>query len=139
MYVPDSAEDSRDLYLAVAGAARATGHVCAPSIWQKMIARCAHERPDLVSYDKNRRTLYEGLTEIGYQIAKPDGAFYLFVKAPDGDADGFSERAKKLDLLVVPGSGFGCDSYFRLCYAVSHEMILCSLPLFRKLMDEYQK
>ena len=134
VYVPRQAADSAALYAAVAGAARACGHVCAPSLWQKVIARCAHLRPDLAAYDKNRKALYEGLTEMGYEMAKPDGAFYLFIKAPGGDANEFSERAKAKDLLVVPGDGFGCPGYFRICYCVSYEMIQKSLPVFRALI-----
>ena len=125
------------LYSAVAGAARAGGHVCAPSLWQKVIARCAHLRPDLESYDRNRKALYEGLTRMGYEMAKPDGAFYLFIKAPGGDANAFSDAAKKKDLLVVPGDGFGCPGYFRICYCVSLEMIQKSLPVFEELIKEF--
>ena len=136
VYVPQQAEDHDALYAAVAGASRAAGHVCAPSLWQKVIARCAHLRPDLESYDKNRRTLYEGLTAMGYEAAKPDGAFYLFVKAPGGDANAFSEKAKKKDLLVVPGDGFGCPGYFRVCYCVSLDLIERSLPVFKALIEE---
>ena len=135
VYVPRQAADSAALYAAVAGAARACGHVCAPSLWQKVIARCAHLRPDLAAYDKNRKALYEGLTEMGYEMAKPDGAFYLFIKAPGGDANEFSKRAKAKDLLVVPGDGFGCPGYFRICYCVSYEMIQKSLPVFRALIE----
>ena len=134
VYVPRQAADSTALYAAVAGAARAMGHVCAPSLWQKVIARCAHLRPDLDAYDRNRRALYEGLTALGYETAKPDGAFYLFVKAPGGDAVAFSEKAKQKDLLVVPGDGFGCPGYFRLCYCVSYDMIQRSLPIFGELL-----
>ena len=134
VYVPRQAQDSAALYAAVAGAARAMGHVCAPSLWQKVIARCTHLRPDLEAYDRNRRALYDGLTALGYEVPRPDGAFYLFVKAPGGDAVAFSERAKEKDLLVVPGDGFGCPGYFRLCYCVSHEMILRSLPMFGALL-----
>lgn len=134
--VPREAADSRELYAAVAGASRANGHVCAPSLWQKVIARCAHLRPDLESYDKNRKALWEGLRAAGYEVAKPDGAFYLFVKAPDGDGVAFSEKAKKLDLLVVPGEGFGCPGYVRICYCVSYDTIVRSLPLFQKLISE---
>ena len=136
VYVPEQAEDHDALYAAVAGAARAAGHVCAPSLWQKVITRCAHLRPDLESYDRNRRTLYEGLTAMGYECAKPDGAFYLFIKAPGGDANAFSEKAKKKDLLVVPGDGFGCPGYFRVCYCVSQDLIERSLPIFRALIEE---
>ena len=134
VYVPKEAADSRELYAAIAGAARGCGHVCAPSLWQKVIARCTHLRPDLESYDRNRRALYEGLTKLGYETAKPDGAFYLFVKAPGGDANAFLEKAKQKDLLVVPGDGFGCPGYFRLCYCVSYDKIVRSLPVFGELM-----
>jgi len=136
VYVPRQAADSKKLYAAIAGAARAMGHVCAPSLLQKVIARCAHVRPDLEKYDENRQLLLGGLTQMGYETARPDGAFYLFVKAPGGDSKAFSERAKKLDLLVVPGDDFGCPEYFRLCYCVSKDTILKSLPLFRKLIAE---
>lgn len=136
IYVPDSAADSRALYAAVAGAARSAGHVCAPSLWQKVIARCAGLRPDLQAYDRNRKALYEGLTAMGYEMAKPDGAFYLFIKAPGGDANAFSKKAKERDLLLVPGDGFGCPGYFRICYCVSYDMIQRSLPVFRALINE---
>ena len=136
VYVPSQAADSKALYAAIAGAARACGHVCAPSLWQKVIARCAHLRPDLDAYDRNRKALYEGLTAMGYEMAKPDGAFYLFIKAPGGDANAFSEKAKQKDLLLVPGDGFGCPGYFRICYCVSYEMIQKSLPVFAELIKE---
>ena len=135
-YVPQHCDDSRELYAAVAGAARSMGHVCAPSLWQKVIARCASLRPDLEAYDRNRRALYEGLTEMGYEMAKPDGAFYLFIKAPGGDANAFSEKAKLRDLLLVPGDDFGCPGYFRICYCVSYDMIQRSVPVFRDLISE---
>jgi len=133
--VPQQVADRDTLYAAIAGAARAMGHVCAPSLWQKVIAKCTHLRPDLESYDRNRRALYDALTEMGYEMAKPDGAFYLFIKAPGGDANAFSEKAKKHDLLVVPGDGFGCPGYFRICYCVSYDMIQRSLPVFRQLIQ----
>ncbi len=136
VYVPDGATDSAALYAAVAGASRSIGHVCAPSLWQKVIARCAGLRPDLAAYDRNRKALYEGLLAAGYETAKPDGAFYLFVKAPGGDAVAFSEKAKKKDLLLVPGDGFGCPGYFRVCYCVSFEMIQKSLPVFAELIQD---
>lgn len=134
--VPDACEDSKELYAAVAGAARAGGHVCAPSLWQKVIARCAHLRPDLAAYDKNRKELQDGLTKMGYTMASPDGAFYLFVKAPGGDDIAFSDKAKAKNLLVVPGTGFGCPGWFRICYCVSHDMIMRSLPVFAELMEQ---
>ena len=136
IYVPRQAEDGEALYAAVAGASRANGHICAPSLWQKVLARCAHLRPDLAAYDRNRRALYEGLVAAGYEVAKPDGAFYLFVKAPGGSSLAFSQKAMKKDVLVVPGDSFGCPEYFRMCYCVSYEKILRSLPLFRELIEE---
>ncbi len=135
VYVPQQAADSAALFAAVAGAARAAGHVCAPSLWQKVIARCTHLRPDLQSYDRNRRTLLDALTAMGYEMARPDGAFYLFIKAPGGDAAAFSEKAKERDLLIVPGDSFGCPGYFRICYCVSYEMIRKSLPIFAELIQ----
>ncbi len=136
VYVPETATDGRALYAAVAGAARSAGHVCAPSLWQQVIARCTHLRPDLESYDKNRKALYDGLVAAGYTVAKPDGAFYLFVQAPGGDAKAFSEKAKTRDLLVVPGDDFGCPGYFRLCYCVRYEQITKSLPIFAELIQD---
>lgn len=136
IYVPRKATDGAALYAAVAGAARSIGHVCAPSLFQKVIARCAQIPPDLDSYDKNRRTLYEALVEAGYQVAKPQGAFYLFVKAPEGDGEAFSQRAKKRDLLIVPGKDFGCPGYCRLCYCVPYEKIQKSIPIFRELIGK---
>lgn len=136
VYVPRAAADSRALYAAIAGASRASGHVCAPALMQKVIARCAHLRPDLAAYDKNRRALYEGLLSMGYEIAKPEGAFYLFVKVPGADSEGFFRRAKARDLLLVPGDGFGCPGYFRICYCVSHDTIIRSLPIFQALIQK---
>ena len=136
VYVSAQAADSKKLYAAIAGAARGCGHVCAPSLWQKVIARCTHLRPDLESYDRNRKALYEGLSALGYEMAKPDGAFYLFVKAPGGDAAAFSEKAKQKNLLLVPGDDFGCPGYFRVCYCVSFDMIQRSLPVFAQLLQE---
>ena len=135
VYVATQAADSDALYAAVAGAARSMGHVCAPSLLQKVIARCAHLRPDLEAYNKNRTALYEGLVSAGYQVAKPDGAFYLFAKAPGLTGSEFSELAKEKDILVVPGDSFGCPDYFRLCYCVSYQTIEKSLPLFRALAE----
>ena len=137
VYVPTHCTQSKQLYAAIAGAARSMGHVCAPSLWQKVIARCAHLRPDLESYDRNRKALYEGLTAMGYEMAKPDGAFYLFVKAPGEDAVYFSEAAKEKDLLLVPGDGFGCPGYFRVSYCVSYDKIQRSLPVFEALIKEF--
>ena len=139
VYVPAFAADSAAVYAAVAGAARAMGHVCPPTLMQLVIQRCANEMPDLAAYDENRTLLYNELTAMGYSCAKPDGAFYLFVKAPNGDANAFSQKAKlEHNLLVVPGDGFGCPGYLRLSYCVSNEMIRRSLPAFRALMESFR-
>ena len=138
IYVPENCTRSSHLYAAIAGAARSCGHVCAPSLWQKVIARCTHLRPDLEAYDRNRKTLYEALTSYGYELAKPDGAFYLFIKAPGGDSIAFGDMAKDRDLLIVPGEGFGCPGWFRICYCVSEEQIRRSLPVFKALIEEMQ-
>ncbi len=136
VYVPSCAREHQKLYAAIAGAARAMGHVCAPSLQQKLIARCAHLRPNLEAYDENRRLLCDGLRAMGYEVAEPEGAFYLFVKTPGENPEDFYQRAKEKDLLVVPGDGFGCPGYFRICYCVQREKIERSLPVFRILMEE---
>lgn len=133
--VPDQAEDSERLYAAVAGAARVLGHVCAPSLQQLVVAKCAAVRPDLKAYDRNRTALYEALTEYGYRCAKPTGAFYMFVQAPGGDAQAFSDRAREKNLLVVPGGDFGCPDYFRVSTCVDYDMIRRSLPVFKELIE----
>ena len=139
VYVPGFADDSHAVYAAIAGAARIMGHVCPPTLMQKVIELCAEERPDLAAYDENRNLLYNSLREMGYECAKPDGAFYLFVKAPNGDANEFSERAKLgHNLLVVPADGFGCPGYFRLSYCVSNDMIRRSLPAFKAMIESYK-
>ena len=139
VYVPGFADDADAVYAAIAGAARIMGHVCPPTLMQKVIEYCAEERPDLVAYDENRNLLYNSLREMGYECAKPDGAFYLFVKAPNGDANAFSEKAKlEHNLLVVPADGFGCPGYFRLSYYVANDMIQRSLPAFKAMIESYK-
>ena len=136
IYVPKAAAQSRKLYAAIAGASRTLGHICAPSLLQKVIARCAHLRPNLQAYDRNRKALYEALTQMGYEMAKPDGAFYMFVKAPGGDSEAFSKKAMEKDVLLVPGDSFGCPGYLRICYCVSYDMIKRSLPAFKALIED---
>ncbi len=134
--VPDQVTDSQQVFEAVAGAARTLGHVCAPSLQQLVVARCAAVRPDLNAYDRNRMTLYNALTSYGYQCTKPSGAFYMFIKAPNGDAASFSNQAKEKNLLIVPGNDFGCPEFFRISTCVSYDMILRSLPIFRELIQK---
>lgn len=138
IYVPFEADQGQDLYHAIIGAARAMGHVCAPSLMQLMLQRCAHLQPDLTVYDRNRRTLLEALRSYGYEIVEPEGAFYLFVKAPGGDDQAFSQKAMAKDLLLMPSSDFGWPGYLRLCYCVSHDTVVRSLPIFKALIEEYR-
>ena len=135
--VPDQAADSAEVYAAVSGAARVLGHVCPPSLQQRIIERCASVRPDLKAYDRNRVALREALTSYGYQCSDAKGAFYMFIKAPGGSSKEFSNRAKQKNILVVPGDDFGCPEYFRLCTCVSYDTIQRSLPLFEELIRSY--
>lgn len=137
IFVCPEAEDAKRLYFAVCGAGRALGYVCAPSLFQKMIARCQGVTSDVSVYEKNRDLLVGALKEYGYTCVRPDGAFYLFVKALEEDANAFCERAKKYGLLLVPGDDFGCKGYVRIAYCVSPDMISRSLPYFKLLAEEY--
>lgn len=137
--VPDEADDGKKVMAAVAGAGRALGYVCAPVLFQKAIARCVDVPCDVSAYKKNRDLLYHGLTDLGYECVRPQGAFYLFVKSPEPDAKAFSERAKKYDVLVVPGDSFGCTGYVRVSYCVSEQTIKNALPVFAEIMKEYQE
>lgn len=139
IFVNPDAENARELYLAVCGAGRALGYVCAPSLFQKMAEKCQGITSDVSVYEKNRDLLAGALKEYGYTCVRPDGAFYLFVRALEPDAGAFCERAKKYGLLLVPGDDFGCKGYVRIAYCVSTEMIERSLPYFRQLAEEYGK
>lgn len=129
---------NRDLYAAICGAGRALGYVCAPSLMQKVIAKCVRARTDTDAYKANRDLLLNALEGYGYTCVRPDGAFYLFVKALEPDANAFSERAKSFGLLLVPSDSFGVKGFVRLAYCVSADMIKRSLPAFKALMDSYK-
>lgn len=137
IFVNPAAKNAKSLYLAVCGAGRALGYVCAPSLFQKLVARCVGKTSDVSVYRKNRDTLLNHLTKCGFSCVRPDGAFYLFMKTPEPDASAFCERAKKYDLLLVPGDDFGCKGYVRIAYCVSPDMIARALPAFEKLAKEY--
>lgn len=134
--IPASVTSERCVYAAVAGAARMLGFVCAPSLFQKMIVKCTGATGDIDEYKKNRDILYNALSQAGYTCIHPDGAFYLFVKAPDGDDREFSRRAKEYDILIVPSSDFGCPGYARVSYCVDRDMIKRAIPAFQKLLKE---
>ena len=136
--MPQEAYESKELYAAVAGAGRSLGYVCAPSMMQKVITFCQGQTGDIELYKKNRDLLYEGLTKIGYHCFKPQGAFYMFVKALEEDANAFAERAKAEDILIVPGDGFGCPGYVRISYCVDEEMIKRSFGAFERLYKSYE-
>lgn len=135
--VSGKADDAQDLFAAVCGAGRSLGYVCAPSLMQRVAARCDGGTADISQYDKNRKLLYEGLKEIGYEAVYPQGAFYLFVKALEDDANKFYEKAKEKELLVVPSDSFGVEGYVRISYCVEYSQIERSLPAFRELYEEY--
>lgn len=136
--VPDEAAESANVYAAVAGAGRALGYVCAPSMFQKVLVQCIGQTGDVNLYKKNRDLLYEGLTKIGYSCFKPQGAFYLFIKALEPDADAFCEKAKEEDLLIVSATGFGCPGYARISYCVDEDMIRRSFAAFERLYQKYE-
>lgn len=138
VYVPSKCADGKKIYAGVAGSTRESGEVCAPVLAQRVVRECVDCMPDLAMYDKNRTELYEGLTGIGYECAKPGGAFYMFLKAPNGDDKAFSEAAKlEENILIVPGTGFGCPGYLRIAYCVRNEVISRSMPGFRRLFEKY--
>ena len=137
--IPDEIVDFNMISASIGGAARVLTHVNAPALFQKVVARCADMPSDISVYEKNKELLYNGLIEAGFECTNPGGAFYLFPKALEDDEVAFCERAKKYDLLLVPGGDFGCPGYFRASYCISTETIKKSLPLFKKLAEEYKK
>ena len=137
LVIPDEASDSNDLISAASVATRILGFVNAPTLQQKMVVKCLNEQTDISYYDRNRETLYNGLKECGFTCIKPEGAFYLFVKSPVENEKEFCEAAKKYNILIVPGSSFGCPGYVRMAYCVAYETIVNALPKFKELAKEY--
>jgi len=135
--VSDKMTDRALVNAAVAGGARALGYINAPSLMQRVIEKCLGATADISKYQENRDLLYGGLTALGYECVKPDGAFYLFVKAPEPDAKAFSEKAKKHELLLVPSDDFGCPGYVRVAYCVAKKTIEDAMPAFAALAKEY--
>lgn len=128
-----------EVYAAVCGAGRALGYVCAPSLFQLIIPRVIGKTSDISVYERNRDVLSAALQSYGYEVVKPDGAFYLFVKSLESDSDAFAERAKEHELLIVSAKSFGVDGYVRISYCVSPDMISRSLPAFKALSESYGK
>lgn len=139
VFVSPECNDWQNVFYAVCGAARSMGYVCAPSLMQRVIAKCDGLTADVSLYDKNRTLLYNSLTEIGYTAVKPQGAFYLFVKSLEENANKFCEKAKKHELLLVPADSFGAKGYVRISYCVAYDTIKNSIPAFKELFDEYKK
>lgn len=140
LVLPDTLNDAKDMQAAANVATRILGFVNAPSLMQRVIRRCIEHEVDMhanvEAYNRNRELLYSGLLECGFECIKPQGAFYLFVKSPVADERVFCETAKKHNILIVPGSSFGCPGYVRMAYCVSHETIQNSLPRFKELAKE---
>lgn len=139
LVIPDEFTDSEAVFTAATIANRVLGCVNAPSLMQRVIKRCieADARVNLEAYDKNRNLLYQGLKKLGFSCIKPEGAFYLFVKAPEPDEKAFCARAQKHNLLLVPGSSFACPGYVRIAYCVSENQITRAMPAFEALAQEY--
>ena len=138
LVIPDEAADSESLISAANVATRILGFVNAPTLQQKVVKACLNEKTDISFYDRNRETLYNGLKELGFECIKPEGAFYLFVKSPVADEKEFCAAAKKYNILLVPGSSFGCPGYVRIAYCVAYETIVNSLPKFKELAAGYK-
>ena len=136
--VSPNMEDGKNIYLAVCGAGRSLGYVCAPSLFQQVIRECINAKVNIEAYKKNRDALYDTLTGYGFECVKPDGAFYLFVKSPSGDAYEFYERAKGHEILLVPCDDFGVTGYVRIAYCTSYDKVTGSLPAFKALAEEYK-
>ena len=131
-------EDFENIVAAVAVATRITGFINAPGLQQLVCARCCDETVDISFYDKNRKRLYDALTAYGYEMPKPEGAFYLFVKTPTENDLEFVEKIKEHRILLTPGSGFGCPGYVRIAYCVAPGTIEGALPGFKAMMEYYK-
>ncbi len=138
IFVSPRIKESGAVFAAVCGAGRSLGFVCAPSMMQLVIEKCLNAKADISAYQQNRDLLYNALVAYGYEVIEPQGAFYLFVKSPEADASAFCEKAKKYELLLVPGDSFGGAGYVRISYCVAKSTIENSLPAFEKLIKEYK-
>ena len=139
LVIPKEAEEFQLITEAANVATRILGFVNAPSLIQRAVAKCLDSKVEVEIYNRNRELLYNNLISYGYECVKPQGAFYLFVKALEEDDRAFTAAAKKYNLLLVPGTSFGCPGYFRIAYCVDYHMIERSLPKFKQLAEEYGK
>lgn len=136
-YASDLMDDAAEVACAIAGAGRALGYVCAPALMQRVLMECLDEPSDVAAYAENRRILCEGLSALGYEYVEPEGAFYLWVRALEPDAQAFSERAKGFELLLVPSDSFGVPGWVRLSYCIARSTIERSMPAFKALKESY--
>lgn len=136
--VPNTNPDHDELVLAIAGAGRKLGFVCAPALFQRVLIDCVDEPTNVEAYARNREALAGGLRKLGYTCIEPEGAFYLWVKSLEPDAEAFFRRARDLELLPVPSNSFGCEGWVRLGYCVSYETIVGSMPAWQKLAESYR-
>ncbi len=139
LVMPEELDDSENIRAAANVANRILGFVNAPSLIQLAVAECLDEKTDIAYYDRNRRTLCEGLKDLGFTFAEPEGAFYLFLKSPVEDEMSFVQKGKEEHILMVPGTSFACPGYVRLAYCVSYETIQNAMPGFARLAQVYFK
>ena len=138
LVLPDSLDGAEDILAAANVANRILGFVNAPSLMQRVVARCIDVRSDVDFYLKNRDDLYLALIEDGYTVVHPDGAFYMWVKSPEEDERAFVDRLKKDEhILAVQGRSFGCKGWVRIAYCVAHETIEGALPGFQRVAEAY--
>lgn len=136
--VPNEVHNSREVYLAVCGAGRSLGYICAPVFFQRVIERCVDEPTNVEAYAVNREILTHALDELGYEYIEPDGAFYLWIKALEPDAQAFSNKAKEHELLLVPSDSFGVGGWVRAGYCIDKSTIEHSIPAFAALKADYE-
>lgn len=132
-------EGAEEMYWALSGTIRMLGYVCAPAMFQRVIEKCISCKPNIEQYRKNHDLLYENLTRMGFECTASYGAFYICIKAPDGDSEGLSELAKSLGILIIPCDEFGAKGFVRIAYCVKEQTIIDSLPAFKKLYDLMNK
>lgn len=137
LVIPNEVDDFENVVNAATIATRILGFVNAPSLQQLAVAKCLDQTTDIAIYDENRKLLYNKLKELGFTCAKPEGAFYMWVKSLEEDDSAFVAKAKEFNLLLVPGSAFMCSGYVRIAYCVDKSMIEHSFAAFEKLAESY--
>ena len=139
LVISEQIADFENIIIAANIANRILGYVNAPSLFQRVVAKCLNAKVDIETYNRNRELLYNALSSYGYQCAKPQGAFYLFVQAPIESDVEFCKLASEKNILIVPGTAFGCPGYVRIAYCVAYKAIEKALPGFKALIEEVSK